>query len=268
MAKTIEPLSPLFDSHCHINSSEFDEDRTETIERMKAAGLVGALVLACEVKEYEPLIALLEQNVGFLYGAWALHPEYENVEEVTVEEIVAKNRHPQMVAVGETGLDYHWCKGDLTWQKARFVRHIEAARILNKPLVIHAREAESDALDILAANNAGDMGFVMHCYGGDAATAKRAVDLGGLVSFTGVLTFKNAQDLRDVAKVLPLSSLMIETDCPYMAPVPFRGKRNEPSYVGAVAHTLADIFNMPASEVAEITTATARKFFKLDQKCN
>ena len=263
MTKTIAPLSPLFDSHCHINSREFEGDRNETVERMKNAGLVGALVLGCEVVEHEPLLALLRQYPGYLYGAWALHPEYENVPEVTTEDIIRFCAHPEIVAVGETGLDYHWCKGDLTWQKERFVRHIEAAKELDKPLVIHAREAESDAVDILEKHHAGDIGFVMHCYGGDAQTAQRAVDIGGLVSFTGVLTFKNAQDLRDVAKTLPINALMIETDCPYMAPVPFRGKRNEPAYVGAVAHTLAAIHEMDANEVARITTETAKRFFRI-----
>ncbi len=262
-AKSIAPLYPLFDSHCHINSREFDADRDETVMRMKDAGLVGALVLACEVSEYDALIRLVRQYPGYLYGAWALHPEYENVPEVTTEEIVRMCAPDEIVAVGETGLDYHWCKGDLTWQKERFVRHIEAARILNKPLVIHARESESDALDILVAHNAADMGFVMHCWGGDVDTALRAVQAGGLVSFTGVLTFKNAQVLRDVARALPLDRIMIETDCPYMAPVPFRGRRNEPSYVGAVAHTLAQIHNMDAEQVAAVTTRTARQFFKL-----
>lgn len=267
MAKTIEPLYPLFDSHCHINSREFEEDRAETVQRMKDAGLVGALVLGCEIDEQEPLLALVRQYPGYLYGAWALHPEYENVAEVSTNDIIRFCSHPEIVAVGETGLDYHWCKGDLTWQKARFVRHIEAAKALNKPLVIHAREAESDAVDILQKHNAGDVGFVMHCYGGDALTAQRAIDIGGLISFTGVLTFKNAQDLRDVAKALPIDRIMIETDCPYMAPVPFRGKRNEPAYVGAVAHTLAAIHETDANEVARITTATAKKFFKLGDLC-
>ncbi len=263
MAKTIEPLSPLFDSHCHINSREFEGDRAETVQRMKDAGLVGALVLGCEVIEQTPLLELVRQYPGYLYGAWALHPEYENVTEVTTDEIIGFCAQPEIVAVGETGLDYHWCKGDLTWQKERFVRHIEAAKTLNKPLVIHARESEKDAVDILEKHKAGDIGFVMHCYGGDTETAKRAVDIGGLVSFTGVLTFKNAQDLRDVAKTLPFDRVMIETDCPYMAPVPFRGKRNEPAYVGAVAHTLAAIHEMDAQEVARITTETAKRFFRI-----
>lgn len=263
MAKTIEPLYPLFDSHCHINSREFDEDRDETVQRMRDAGLVGALVLGCEVVEQEPLLALLRRYPGYLYGAWALHPEYENVSEVSTDEIIRFCSHPSIVAVGETGLDYHWCQGDLTWQKERFVRHIQAAKALNKPLVIHAREAENDAVDILQKYNAGDVGFVLHCFGGDLTTAQRAIDIGGLISFTGVLTFKNAQPLRDVAKALPMDRIMIETDCPYMAPVPFRGKRNEPAYVGAVARSLADIHETDAHEVAEITTATAKKFFKL-----
>ena len=188
----------LFDSHSHINAREFDADRAEVITRMREAGLEGALVVACDYGEEKDLFAVLDMAPGFLFGAWALHPEYEDRRECDVDEIVAICGDPRICAVGETGLDYHWCKGDLTWQKERFVRHIEAARKLNKPLVVHAREAESDALDLLDAHDAGSVGFVMHCFGGSLADAKRAIDLGGLVSFTGVLTFKNASGLREI----------------------------------------------------------------------
>ena len=254
----------LFDSHCHINAREFDADRASVIERMRQAGLVGALVLGCDRSEIDAVTALVRENPGYLYGAWALHPEYENAVETNVEEIFRICSAREIVAVGETGLDYHWCHGDLTWQRERFRMHIEAAKQLAKPIVVHAREAEKDALTLLKEERAGDVGFVMHCFAGDRETAFSCLDAGGLISFTGVLTFKSAHALRDIARNLPLDSLMIETDCPYMAPVPFRGKRNEPAYVGKVAECLAAIQGKDVETVSEATTANALRFFRLE----
>jgi len=256
--------SPLFDSHCHINAAEFNADREAVIRRMKEAGLVGALVLGCERAEARGVIELARSHKRFLYAAWALHPEFEGVSEVNVEEIQSICSAPEIVAVGETGLDYHWCKGDLTWQKARFRRHIKAAKALNKPLVVHAREAEADALEILKEEGAREVGFVLHCFGGDLATAKRCIDLGGMISFTGVLTFKNASPLRAIVREIALTSLMVETDCPYMAPVPYRGKRNEPAYVEQIARCIAREKGLSYEEVARVTTQNARRFFKLE----
>lgn len=259
--------SPLFDSHSHINAEQFNADREDVVVRMREAGLVGALVVGCDYGEETGVLKLTSAHPGFLHGAWALHPEFEDRRESSVEEIIEICSRPGMVAVGETGLDYHWCKGDLTWQKDRFVRHIEAAHALKLPIVVHAREAESDALDILTAHRAGDVGFVLHCYGGDRDTAFRAVDAGGLVSFTGTVTFKNALTLQAIAKELPLESIMVETDCPYMAPVPLRGKRNEPAYVRHVADKIAALKEIDPALVARTTTETARRFFHLDSSC-
>ena len=171
--------------------------------------------------------------------------------EVTLERIIDVCCAPEMVAVGETGLDYHWCKGDLTWQKNRFRRHIEAALHLKKPIIVHAREAEDDALAILTEMHAGDAGFVLHCFGGTTDCALRAVDAGGLVSFTGVVTFKSAAALA-------------ETACPYMAPVPYRGKRNEPAFVAKVAEKIAAVKDLSFDEVARVTTENALNFFHLN----
>lgn len=261
-----EAFGPLFDSHSHINSSEFDGDREAVVGRMRAAGLVGAITIACDWDEIEKLHEVVGLAPGFLYGAWALHPEYEERREPTVEEIIRICSADDIVAVGETGLDYYWCKGDLTWQKERFVRHIEAAKALGKPVIVHAREAEADALEILIAHDAASCGFVLHCFGGNLETAQKAVEAGGLVSFTGVLTFKSAQNLRDVVRELPLEALMIETDCPYMAPVPWRGRRCEPALVGAVAGTIAEVKGLKPAEVARVTAATARRFFHLEEE--
>ena len=265
--KTPSAFGPLFDSHSHINSEEFDADREQVVSRMRQAGLIGAMVIACDLGEEAKLFEVIDAHPDFLCGAWALHPEYEDRREPTVEEIAAVCADPRIAAVGETGLDYYWCKGDLSWQKERFVRHIEAARMLKKPLIVHAREAEADALEILIDNRAHECGFVLHCYGGAADTARRAVDAGGLVSFTGVVTFKNAGALRDVVKALPLEAIMIETDCPYMAPVPYRGKRCEPALVGEVAKTIAAVKGIEPELVAKTTTQTALRFFHLPACC-
>lgn len=260
-------MSPLFDSHSHINAPEFAEDRAAVIDRMKTAGLVGAMVIGCEEREIGTVTDLVRTNPGFLYGAWALHPEYEVSDEhpdVTLERIIDVCSTPEMVAVGETGLDYHWCKGDLTWQKNRFRRHIEAALHLKKPIIVHAREAEDDALAILTEMHAGDAGFVLHCFGGATDCALKAVDAGGLVSFTGVVTFKSAAALAETARVVPLQHLMVETDCPYMAPVPYRGKRNEPAFVAKVAEKIAAVKDLSFEEVARVTTENALNFFHLN----
>ena len=169
-----------------------------------------------------------------------------------------------MVAVVETGLVYHWCNGDLTWQKNRFRRHIEAALYLKKPIIVHAREAEDDALAILTEMHAGDAGFVLHCFGGTTDCALRAVDAGGLVSFTGVVTFKSAAALAETARVVPLQNLMVETDCPYMAPAPYRGIRNEPAFVAKVAEKIAAVKDLSFEEVAHVTTENALTFFHLN----
>lgn len=256
----------LFDSHSHINAREFAQDRAETINRMKTAGLAGAMVIGCDRDEIEPVADLVRAYPGYLYGAWALHPEYEDVRETSVEEILSVCSRPEFIAVGETGLDYHWCHGDLTWQKERFRMHIEAARTLGKPLIVHARDSEADALDILLEHHAGDVGFVLHCFSGSAETARRCVDAGGMISVTGVLTFKNATALQEIVRAIPLQSLMIETDCPYMAPVPRRGKRNEPAYVAYVAAKMAELKGITPEECGRITLNNAYRFFRINNE--
>ena len=211
----------FIDSHSHLNSDAFDEDRDEVIARMKAAGMAAAMVIACEDDELPKLEALL------------------------------------------AGLDFYWCKEPLDWQRARFRRHIEAAKAIGKPLIIHARDSEREALEILRDMHAGDVGFVMHCFCGDTDTALAVVDAGGHVSFTGNLTFKRNEALRETARALPLESLLLETDCPYMAPVPKRGKRCEPQYVEYVAECLAGLFGVDKAHVARQTTANAVRLFRL-----
>ena len=254
----------LFDSHCHINAPEFDEDREAVIARMKEAGLAGAVVIGCEAKELEPLNALVAAHPGYLWGAWACHPEYEKVErEPSVEEIVRANSREDFVAVGETGLDYHWCQPPLEWQAERFVRHIEAAKRLGKPLIVHAREAEAEAADILRAENAGETGFVLHCFSAGPDVARKVLDCGGMIGINGNVTFKRSALIQEACRYTPLSRILAETDCPYLAPVPRRGRRNEPAFVSFTAAKIAQLHECAPEEAALETARNAVRFFHL-----
>ena len=253
----------FIDSHSHLNSSAFDEDRDAVIGRMKAAGMAAALVIGCEDDELGQVESLVAAHPGFLIGAWALHPEFPDKRVPDVDEIAEIASRPGMVAVGETGLDFYWCREPLDWQRDRFRRHIAAARKAGRPIIVHARDSEREALEILRDTKAGDMGVVMHCFCGDMETALGVVDAGGTVSFTGNLTFRRNDALREVARVLPLSNLLLETDCPYMAPFPLRGKRCEPQYVEYVAALLAELKGVDKQTVAEETTRNAVRLFQL-----
>ncbi len=255
--------TPLIDSHSHIEASDFDEDRDAVVARMQAANVCASVVIGCDEDDYPKVLELAAAHPDVIFGAWGLHPEFEDAPETTLETIVHHCSHPSIVAVGETGLDFYWCKEPLEWQRRRFRMHIEAARILGKPLVIHARDSEPEALDILEEMHAGDMGFVMHCYSHTLACALRAIDAGGLVSFTGSLTFKRNDALRAVCAGLPLGKFMLETDSPYMAPVPLRGRRCEPAFVPHIARTAAEVHGIDIEEVARVTTQTAIDFFRL-----
>ena len=256
-------MTAFIDSHCHLTDRAFAEDLDAVIARMKADGMPAAITIGCEDDDVAPLRALLDAHPGFLFGAWAVHPEYPDAREADVDEIAERASEPGMVAVGETGLDFYWCKEPLDWQRARFRRHIEAARRAGRPLIVHARDAEAAALDILREERAGDMGFVMHCFCGSLETARGVVDAGGCVSFTGNLTFKRNDALRAVAAALPLERLMVETDAPYMAPVPYRGKRCEPRYALEVARTIAAVRGADFEETAAVLLETTKRFFRL-----
>ena len=207
---------------------QFANDQAEVLERMKSAQVTKAVVVATEEAEIAPVLTLARENDG-LYAAFAVSPQDEALPDLTEEEIVLRVQDPKMVAVGETGLDYHYCQEPLDWQRNRFATHIRAANLANKPLIIHSREAAFDTLDILKANGAQNCGFVLHCFCGDWDFAKKALDLGGYLSFSGIVTFRSAQDIQEVARKAPDDRIFIETDSPYLAPVPLRGKRNEPS---------------------------------------
>lgn len=241
---------------------QFDADRSEVIERMKASQITRAVVVATEEAEIAPVLELTRLHDG-LFASFAVSPQDESLRELRAEEIARLVSDSKMVAVGETGLDYHYCHEPLDWQRDRFATHIHAANLANKPLIIHSREAQNDTIDILKANQADACGFVLHCFCGDWDFAKQALDLGGYISFSGIVTFRNAQTIQEVARKAPLDRIFIETDSPYLAPIPLRGKRNEPSFVPHVAQFLADLRGVRLEDFASVTMRNANRFFGL-----
>ena len=254
----------FFDTHCHIHMKRFEGEDAALIERMRAANVTRAIVVATDVDEIAQVQALLDRYPE-LYGAFALSPQDEELVDLTPETIAQHVSGDRWVAVGETGIDYHYCEEPLDWARNRFATHIAAARLAKKPLIIHSREAADDTIAILRENGAEETGFVLHCFCGDWDFARRALDMGAYLSFSGIVTFKNALDQQDVARRAPMNRILIETDSPYLAPIPLRGKRNEPSYVPHVANFLAGLRGMTIEEVAQETTANAMRFFKLKE---
>lgn len=254
----------FFDTHCHIHMKRFEGEDAALIERMRQARVTRAVVVATDVDEIAQVQALLDRYPE-LYGAFALSPQDEELVDLTPETIAQHVSGDRWVAVGETGIDYHYCEEPLDWARNRFATHIAAARLAKKPLIIHSREAADDTIAILRENCAEETGFVLHCFCGDWDFAHRALDMGAYLSFSGIVTFKNALDQQDVARRAPMDRILIETDSPYLAPIPLRGKRNEPSYVPHVANFLAGLRGMTIEEVAQETTANAMRFFKLKE---
>jgi TatD DNase family protein len=254
----------FFDTHCHIHMKRFEGEDAALIERMRQARVMRAVVVATDVDEIAQVQALLDRYPE-LYGAFALSPQDEELVDLTPETIAQHVSGDRWVAVGETGIDYHYCEEPLDWARNRFATHIAAARLAKKPLIIHSREAADDTIAILRENGAEETGFVLHCFCGDWDFARRALDMGAYLSFSGIVTFKNALDQQDVARRAPMDRILIETDSPYLAPIPLRGKRNEPSYVPHVANFLAGLRGMTIEEVAQETTANAMRFFKLKE---
>jgi TatD DNase family protein len=254
----------FFDTHCHIHMKRFEGEDAALIERMRQARVTRAVVVATDVDEIAQVQALLDRYPE-LYGAFALSPQDEELVDLTPETIAQHVSGDRWVAVGETGIDYHYCEEPLDWARNRFATHIAAARLAKKPLIIHSREAADDTIAILRENGAEETGFVLHCFCGDWDFARRALDMGAYLSFSGIVTFKNALDQQDVARRAPMDRILIETDSPYLAPIPLRGKRNEPSYVPHVANFLAGLRGMTIEEVAQETTANAMRFFKLKE---
>ncbi|MDR2189174.1 MAG: TatD family hydrolase [Azonexus sp.] len=249
----------LVDSHCHLDFPGLAERLPEVLAAMTDNGVGLALCIGVNLEDFARVRALAESDPR-LYATVGVHPEYEDAEEPDVERLVALADHPRVVAIGETGLDYHWHKDKPEWQRRRFRQHIAAACRCGKPLVVHTRESAADTLALLREEGADAAGGVMHCFTEDWAVAKAALDLGFYISFSGIVTFKNAAIVKEVATRCPLDRLLIETDAPYLAPAPFRGKPNQPAYVRYVAEEIARLRGL---EVAEVARATSDNFFTL-----
>ena len=218
-----------------------------------------ALCIGVELEKLPEIIALAEAHPN-VYASVGVHPDHEDCAEPSVAQLVQLAHHPKVVAIGETGLDYFRLTGDLEWQRERFRTHIRAARECDKPLVIHTREAAVDTLKLMREEKAGEAGGVMHCFTESLEVAQAAMELGFFISFSGIVTFKSAAALREVASAVPLDRMLIETDSPYLAPVPYRGKTNQPGYVKHVAEEIARVKGVTVEEVGETTT---RNFFRL-----
>lgn len=257
------------DSHCHLTFPELAAELPAIREAMTQAQVDRALCICTTLEEFAAVQALAARYDNF-WATVGVHPDNEGVTEPSLQDLLTLGAMPRVVGIGETGLDYYRLGGrsvaDMAWQRDRFRTHIRAARQLGKPLVIHTRSASDDTLAILREEGedggVGSAGGVFHCFTETAQVARAALDLGFYISFSGILTFKNAQDLRDVAAFVPRDRLLIETDSPYLAPVPYRGKTNNPSYVPFVAACLAELRQCPVQQVAEITSRNFDRLFK------
>lgn len=256
----------LFDTHCHINDERFRDDLADVIERMKAEGVCRAVVVGDASKDPSDAFALSEAH-GFLYAACGVHPHDASYYNENAEKnILSRMNHPKAAALGEIGLDYHYDLSPREVQREVFARQLDLAYEIDKPVILHVREAHGDATDILlSARRAGRLpSGIMHCYTGSWESAKTYLDMGLYISFSGSLTFKNAPKLREVCENAPLDRLLVETDCPYMAPVPFRGQRNEPAFVKQVLLKLAEIKNIDPELAAETTYRNGLNIFRMN----
>jgi TatD DNase family protein len=250
----------LVDSHCHLDFPELAAQLPNLIHRMNASGVMAALCAGVTLERF-PAVVDIARRYGNIFAAVGVHPDTQEGAEADVDTLVRLARDPKVIAIGETGLDYYRLEGDLEWQRRRFRVHIAAARATGKPLIIHTRAAAADTLQILEEEAAGDVGGVFHCFTEDLATARQAVALGFHVSFSGIVTFKNATALKEVAAALPLDRILVETDAPYLAPVPYRGKTNEPAFVRYVAEEVARLRGMSLDDLARATTENFCRLF-------
>ena len=250
----------FIDSHCHINFPELADKMDEVLATMRANQVSTALCVSVELPKLPEILALAEQHDN-IYASVGVHPDYELMDEPTQAELVRLAHHPKVVAIGETGLDYFRLTGDLEWQRTRFRTHIRAAVECGKPLIIHTRSASADTLRLMKEEGAERAGGVMHCFTESMEVALAAIEMNFYISFSGIVTFKKALELKEVAKHIPLEHMLIETDSPYLAPVPFRGKLNQPGYVKHVAEEIAKLRGISVEEVGEATSANFRKLF-------
>lgn len=249
----------LVDSHCHLDFPEFAGRMDQIIDSMSNNRVMFALCASISLERFPAMLALVQGHRQF-FASVGVHPDSQEGADPDVSTLVELADHPKVVAIGETGLDYFRIKGDLEWQRERFRTHIRAARESGKPLIIHTRSAAEDTLRLMREEGAEQVGGVMHCFTESLETADAAMAMGFHISFSGIVSFKNALEIKEVARRIPLDRMLVETDSPYLAPSPHRGKTNEPAYVLHVAEEIARLREMPLADLAEITT---RNFFRL-----
>ncbi|MDP1421095.1 TatD family hydrolase [Peribacillus simplex] len=254
----------LFDTHVHVNAEQFNEDLEDVIERAKEAGVNNMVVVGFDRPTIKRAMELIEAY-DFMYAAVGWHPvDAIDMTEEDLQWIEELSNHPKVVAIGEMGLDYHWDKSPKDVQMEVFRKQIRLAKKVGLPIIIHNREATADIVNILKEEEASRVGGIMHCFSGSAETALECINMNFYISLGGPVTFKNAKKPKEVAAAVPLDRLLIETDCPYLAPHPYRGKRNEPSYVKLVAEQIAEIKQLTIEEVSQATTENAKKLFGIN----
>jgi TatD DNase family protein len=256
-------MTSFVDSHCHINFPELYQNIDSILSKMSSNKVTHALCVSVTLDKLQDIFKIAN-TYPHIFASVGVHPDYEDIKEPSVEELCSLAKENKVIAIGETGLDYYRVQGDLTWQRDRFRTHIKAAIQSKLPLIIHTRNAAEDTLKIMREEGADQVGGVMHCFTESLDVAIEAIKLNFYISFSGIVTFKNATDLKEVAKAVPLDRILIETDSPYLAPMPYRGKINDPSNVIHVAEEIAKLKNISLEEVGQVTT---QNFFKLFSKC-
>lgn len=257
-------MTPLVDSHCHLNFEPLNAGLDGIFQRARDNGVGHMLCVSVTLESYPEIQALAQRHAN-VFASVGVHPNEREGQDPSVDELVRLAQNSRVVAIGETGLDYYRNEGDMGWQQERFRRHIRAAKASGKPLIIHTREASEDTLRIMREERVEEIGGVMHCFTETLEVARQALDLGFYISFSGIVTFRNADPLREVARQVPDNRLLVETDAPYLAPMPHRGKTNEPAFVRHVAERVAEIRGATLENIAEITT---RNFFSLFKCAN
>lgn len=257
----------FIDSHCHldrIDLTPYQNDFSRFMIAVKKCNIDHMLCISIDLETYPAMVDLVKDYASISLSV-GVHPNEQDGKDPSVDELLALGKNPRVIAIGETGLDYFRSEGNLEWQHLRFCNHIEAAKQLNKPLIIHTREAGHDSLDVLAEQKADQVGGIIHCFTEDWAYAKKALNLGFYISFSGIVTFKNAQSIKDVAKKVPSDRFLIETDSPYLAPVPFRGKPNYPLYVSYVAEHIAELRGTTVNDIAKLSSDNFNRLFKVQK---
>jgi len=253
----------LVDSHCHLDFPEISDRLDQVVESMRSSGVSAAVCIGVSLENIDTVLELAARH-DCIYASVGVHPEHRGCNEPSIDQLVELAGHPKVIGIGETGLDYYWHKDRPKWQRDRFRVHIRAARQCGKPLIVHTRNAAEDTLRLMREEGAGEAGGVMHCFTESMEVASAALDVGFYISFSGIVTFKNAKSIKEVAKSVPLDRILIETDAPYLSPVPYRGKTNEPAYVRYVAEEIARLRNLPVEAVAQATTENFCRLFKVN----